>query len=323
MKRRKIALLSCIAILTVSTVSYASFIIDEKSSINSISVSAGDVTISNKFVNNYPMYFCLNNTDVGNPDDIYSYDFDGTFTKKDKFLYNITSYTPGIPLISATGNYDGGALSSIDYCLKFYLNVKSISQGNIYAYEFLDELECANSGGYNVKLNRSKYYFVEFALSFGNVTDLAKRIDAANCYISCPGLSSIIGDDTTDSNQLALKNHRIYPFNPIVLTTDNTDNTVSISKYSEGSNSASMKFAYRSDPYVNFLDPNYFFYFAKQIYDNGLLDSLSGDKTKLEFEAHFIVDVDANYQNWAYNPKFTIQFSDYKEENITEKGTLQ
>lgn len=317
MKRRKIALLSCIAILTVSTVSYASFIIDEKSSINSISVSAGDVTISNKFVNNYPMYFYLNNVDG-------SYENNPKYTtENNKFLYDITSYEPGTPSISAIGNYSGGILTSIDYCLKFYLNVKSISQGNIYAYEFLDELECANSGGYNVKLNRSKYYFVEFALSFGNVTDLAKRIDAANCYISCPGLSSIIGDDTTDSNQLALKNHRIYPFNPIVLTTDNTDNTVSITKYSEDSNSASMKFAYRSDPYVNFLDPNYFFYFAKQIYDNGLLDSLRGDKTKLEFEAHFIVDVDANYADWAYNPKFTIQFSDYKEENITEKGTLQ
>ena len=316
MKKRKIAFLSCIAILTASTVSYASFIIDEKSSINNINVSAGDVTISNKFVNNYPMYFYLNSTDR-------VLDYNAGSTDNDKFLFDIVSYNPGTPLISATGNYDGGNLISIDYCLKFYLDVNTLIQStNIYGYEFLDELEC-KSLGYDVKFNRSKYYFVEFAISFDNVSDFTKKIDATNCYISCPGISSIIGEDTTDSSQLALKNHHIYPFNPIVLAGE----TESINKYSAtqstDSASASMKFAYRSDPTVNFLDPNYFFYFVKQLEDYGFFESsnLGVDKLKkLEFEAHFIVNVDADYANWAYNPKFTIQFTDYLEQKKTTGG---
>ena len=315
MKKRKIAFLSCIAILTASTVSYASFIIDEKSSINSINVSAGDVTISNKFVNNYPMYFYLNSTDR-------VLDYNAGSTDNDKFLFDIVSYNPGTPLISATGNYNGGNLISIDYCLKFYLDVNTLIQStNIYGYEFLDELEC-KSLGYDVKFNRSKYYFVEFAISFDNVSDFTEKIDATNCYISCPGISSIIGEDTTDSSQLALKNHHIYPFNPIVLA-DSNSGTYSEAKYSESTASASMKFAYRSDPTVNFLDPNYFFYFVKQLEDYGFFESpnLYVDKLKkLEFEAHFIVNVDANYANWAYNPKFTIQFTDYLEQKNTTGG---
>ncbi len=318
MKKRKIAFLSCIAILTVSTVSYASFIIDEKSSINSINVSAGDVTISNKFVNNYPMYFYLNSNNTGSVE--YN---QVSSTDNDKFLFDIVSYNPGTPLISATGNYDGGNLISIDYCLKFYLNVNALIKGNIYAYEFLDELECIEYG-YNVKFNRSKYYFVEFAISFDEkyVSDFTEKIDATNCYISCPGISSIIGENTTDSSQLALKNHRIYPFNPIVLA-DSNSGTYSENKYSESTNSASMKFAYRSDPTVNFLDPNYFFYFVKQLEDYGFFESPNLDLVKLErleFEAHFIVNVDANYANWAYNPKFTIQFTDYLEQKKTTGG---
>lgn len=315
MKKRKIAFLSCIAILTVSTVSYASFIIDEKSSINSINVSAGDVTISNKFVNNYPMYFYLNSTDR-------VLDYKAGSTDNDKFLFDIVSYNPGTPLISATGNYDGGNLISIDYCLKFYLDVNTLIRSPyIYGYEFLDELECP-SYGYNVKFNRSKYYFVEFAISFDEnyVSDFTEKIDATNCYISCPGISSIIGENTTDSSQLALKNHRIYPFNPIVLA-DSNSGTYSEAKYSESTASASMKFAYRSDPTVNFLDPNYFFYFVKQLEDYGFFESPDVEKLKkLEFEAHFIVNVDANYANWAYNPKFTIQFTDYLEQKNTTGG---